>query len=53
MRRGVRVGIQRKSDPRMAQDFLQDLRVLSGFEPEGCERLLEIIGLDARQTSLL
>ncbi len=49
VRRDVRVSIQREGDPRMAQDFLQDLRVLPGFEPEGSEGMPEIVRPDVWQ----
>jgi len=53
VRRDVRVGVQREGDPRMAQDFLQDLRMLTGFEPEGGEGVSEIVRPDVRQIRLI
>ena len=53
VRHDVRVGVQREGNPRMAQDFLQDLRMLTRFEPEGGECVSEIVGPDIRQTRYL
>ena len=53
MRRDVRVGVQREGDPRMTQDFLQNLRVFAKFEPESGESVPEIVRPDIRQIRLI